>query len=78
MIRDVNSEPIPLEVALELCAEIRQEAEDNWHTAAATWCFTCQQQTGGDPAKRGFLRAEANRGCYLVNNRYAALALQKQ
>lgn len=41
MIRDVQTEPIPLEIAVKLCAEIRQEAEINWHTAAATWCFTC-------------------------------------
>jgi hypothetical protein len=72
MIRDVQNEPIPLEIALQLCDEIRQEAEINWHTAAATWCFTCQQETGGDIARRGILRAPGNRGCYLVNNRFAA------
>ena len=63
--------PIPLEIAIQLCAQIRQEAEHNWYTEAAHWCWSCQQATGGDPAKRGFLRAPGNRGCILVNSRYA-------
>jgi hypothetical protein len=64
---------IPLEIALELCEKIRLEAEENWHTAAARWCWECQKSTGGDPAKRGILRAPGNRGCQLVNMRYTSL-----
>jgi len=63
--------PIPLETALQLCDEIRLQAEQNWHTPALSWCFECQQATGGDPQKRGFLRKPDNRGCILVNTRYA-------
>lgn len=63
--------PIPLEVAIQLCAEIRQQAEQAWQSPALRWCWSCQQSTGGDPAKRGFLRQPDNRGCILVNARYA-------
>ena len=65
--------PISTDVALQLCAQIRQEAEANWHTEAARWCWACQQTTGGDPARRGFLRMPGNRGCVLVNARFASL-----
>ena len=34
--------PIPLETALQLCADIRQEAEINWHTEAARWCWAAR------------------------------------
>lgn len=61
---------IPFDVAVRLCEEIRQEAEVKWFTEAARWCWVCQQQTGGDPQKRGFLRAPGNRGCILVNSRF--------
>ena len=63
-------EPIPLEIALHLCEEIRIEAEIHWYTEAAKWCFMCQEETGGDLNKRGILRAPGNRGCHLVNGRY--------
>ena len=62
---------IPLEIAIQLCAEIRKEAEQNWHTHAARWCWSCQRSSSGDPEKRGFLRAPGNRGCDLVNARYS-------
>ncbi|MGE5223067.1 MAG: hypothetical protein ACM3PY_11550 [Omnitrophica WOR_2 bacterium] len=65
--------PIPLEVATQLCSEIRQEAERNWHTAAARWCWNCQNLTGGDPAKWCVLQLPGNRGCLLVNARYAQI-----
>ena len=64
-------ERIPMEVALELCAAIREEAEGDWQTPAGRWCWSCQEATGGDPAKRGFLREPGNRGCILINARYA-------
>jgi len=68
---------IPVEVAVMLCDSIRAEADKNWHTAAARWCWECRQSAEGDPAKRGFLRAPGNRGCYLVNMRYVSLQKSK-
>jgi hypothetical protein len=65
------TEPIPWETADEICADIRLEAEQNWYTAAARWCWDCQQATEGDMSQRGFMRKPGNRGCYLVNARYA-------
>lgn len=64
---------IPYELANQLCAEIRAEADQNWHTFTARWCWGCQRESGGDPEKRGFLRAAGNRGCTLINTRYAQL-----
>jgi deferrochelatase/peroxidase EfeB len=65
--------PIPFETAVELCAQIRAETEINWQTASAKWCYQCQQITGNDPAKRGFLRAPDNRGCIVINSMYAEM-----
>jgi len=70
MIENTMVKPIPVEVARQLCDGIRAEAEIHWDTVAARWCWKCQQETGGDPAKRGFLRAPGNRGCYLVNMQF--------
>ena len=64
-------EPIPIEIARKLCAEIRAEAEQDWQTPAARWCWACQEASGGDPAKCGYLSKPGNRGCILVNARYA-------
>ena len=65
--------PIPLEVAVELCAQIRADAEINWHTASAKWCYQCRQIAGDTPENRGFLRAAGNRGCILINRKFAEL-----
>ena len=63
--------PIPLKAAVRLCEEIRREfAEDQWHTSAARWCWSCQEATGGDPSNRAFLQEEGNRGCILINARF--------
>ena len=68
---NVVIEPIPREVADQLCAAIRQDAELNWYTAAARWCWNCRQEAGGDMNNRGFMREPGNRGCYLVNARFS-------
>jgi hypothetical protein len=65
------TDPIPWEAANQICAAIRKEAEQNWYTAAARWCWNCQELTGGDVSNRGFMREPGNRGCYLVNIRFA-------
>jgi hypothetical protein len=67
--------PIPYEMAVRLCAEIRAEADRNWYTPAARWCWNCQKSAGGDPAKRGFLQKPGNRGCTLINARFAELRI---
>ena len=71
MIDYVVIEPIPWEVADQLCAAIRRDAEQNWYTAAARWCWNCREEAGGDVNKRGFMREPGNRGCYRVNARFA-------
>ena len=65
--------PIPLEIAIQLCDEIRDDIDRLWYPSPARWCLSCQQESGGEPAKRGFLRAPGNRGCILVNARYAEM-----
>lgn len=64
---------IPMEIALKLCAEIRDETDKDWTTHAGRWCWACQQASGGDPDQRGFLRKPGNRGCILINARYAVM-----
>lgn len=65
--------PIPYEVALKLCEEIKAEAEIKWATASARWCYTCRDSRGDSEVKRGFMLKPGNRGCVLVNARYALI-----
>ncbi len=67
---NIITESIPWEAADQLCIDIREEAEKNWSTAAARWCWSCQKTTGGDMNKRSFMRQPGNRGCYLINERF--------
>lgn len=66
-------EPIPMEIAIDLCQKICQEAELRWNSAVARWCWACTSCDCGDPTKRGFARQPGNRGCLMVNARYALL-----
>ena len=71
MNEQVVVNPIPLDVATQLCAEIRREFdEESWHSSAARWCWSCQQTGRDDSTNRGFLQKPGNRGCILVNARY--------
>lgn len=74
MAENVIVDAIPLEMAVKLCAEIRAEAEKNWHTPAARWCWSCQQSSKGDSSQCGYLRAPGNRGCILINSRYSGIS----
>jgi hypothetical protein len=67
-------DPIPWQVADQLCLAIREEAKINWYTIAARWCWDCQKTTGGDLTRRGFMRRPGNRGCELVNARFAEMS----
>ena len=70
--------PIPLEIAIQLCDEIREELDRIWYPTPARWCYCCQKEIlEGDPMNRGFLRKPGNRGCALVNARYAEITHKK-
>lgn len=74
-----ETSPIPLIVAEQLCAEIRAEADRNWHTAAARWCWACRKRRETDvPKQPGYLQKPGNRGCILINARYAHMRLKNQ
>ena len=77
MLNEYVPDPIPLDIAIKLCDEIREEVDKIWYPTPDRWCYCCQQETGGDPTKRGFLREPGNRGCFLVNKRYAGIAHPK-
>jgi hypothetical protein len=66
-------DPIPFETAVELCAQVRAEADATWNTASAKWCYQCRQIAGNDANQRGFLREPGNRGCIVINRKYAEL-----
>lgn len=69
----VINEAIPLDVADRLCDEIRGEASANWDSALARWCWGCRQSIGDSPEKKGYLQKPGNRGCHLINVRYAEM-----
>ncbi len=63
-------EPIPLEVALRLCGEIREEARTKLLSWPRLQCWGCMTFSKGEPAKM-CLGGPDGRGCNLVNARYA-------
>lgn len=62
---------IPSELAERLCRQIRQEANQNWHTASARWCWRCRKSYEARNRDFGYDASDGNRGCVLVNVRYA-------
>jgi len=61
---------IPREIALRLCAEIRQENRGKRFSVARMQCWGCTRYAKGDPDKMCFSNRDGNRGCNLVNKRY--------
>ena len=77
MMKEYVINPIPLEIAKRLCDEIREETDRIWYPIPDRWCFCCQEESGGDPMKRGFLSQPGNRGCMLINTRYDEMTHKK-
>lgn len=71
MKKTIRAEPIPAEIARQLCSDIRAEAEKNWHTASARWCWQCRRSYEDRGRVIGYQQKPGNRGCLLVNARYA-------
>lgn len=71
--KDVMPVAIPLEIALQLCAEIQQANRGKWYTSGGMMCRGCVRFSHGDPAKMCFSNRPDNRGCYQVNARYERL-----
>ncbi len=65
-----SPQPIPQEIAYQLCEDIRQENHGKWFSQAAWQCWGCIRFTGGDPAKMCLNGQPGFRGCNLVNARY--------
>lgn len=61
---------IQKDVALQLCAEIRQQYQGKWWTLAGIQCTGCNAATKGDETKRCVSNRPGYRGCNLVNARY--------
>ena len=64
------AEAIPIEVAIKLCNQIRQENRGKWSTAAAWQCRGCVMFSRGDLAKMCLANRPGYRGCSLVNARF--------
>jgi len=61
---------IPKDVALQLCAEIRQQYHGKWWTLPGMQCMGCNAASKGDLSKMCISNAPGDRGCKLVNVRY--------
>ena len=64
---DKAKSEIPKDVAMQLCAEIRQQYQGKWWTFAGMQCMGCNAATKGDMTKRYVSNAPGYRGCNLVN-----------
>ena len=62
--------PIPREIALKLCAEIREVNLKKRFNFLAMQCRGCWKFSKGDPDKMCVTANPGYRGCYLVNRRY--------
>ncbi len=62
---------ITRDVALLLCAEIRQQYRGKWYTLAGMQCMGCLAASKGEIAKMCVSSRPDNRGCNLVNARFA-------
>ncbi len=70
MVQTEAANPIPRDMALQLCAEIRGKYHGKWYTLAGMQCGGCVLFSKGDPAKMCFSSRADFRGCNLVNARY--------
>ena len=68
---------IPREVALQLCAEIREENRAKWYRFAHLQCWDCTTFAKRNPDGMCLSNQESYRGCYLVNKRHAQLSKVK-
>jgi hypothetical protein len=73
MQKQISILPIPLEIAVRLCDEIRKENSVDWHSVAARWCWMCENEASGDVSRMGFSRLPDNRGCSQINARFIQL-----
>ncbi len=62
--------PIPSEIAWQLCEEIRIESTRKWYTLAGMQCRGCIAFSRGDRAKMCVSNRPDNRGCNLVSARF--------
>jgi hypothetical protein len=65
-------EPIPIETARQLCAEIYAANRGRWWTVGALWCKVCAACTPGSD-ERLWACAPGNRGCAQVSRRFDRL-----
>jgi len=72
MTKPASANPIPKEIAFQLCAEIRQKYHGKWYTLAGLQCGGCVRFSKGDPARMCVSSSPDYRGCNLVNKRYDA------
>jgi hypothetical protein len=65
-----TQDPIPQDVAQQLCREVRTQNRGRWYSAAWWQCWGCTTFTHNDEAKMCYFKPPAFRGCNLVNARY--------
>ena len=70
MLTSTSVEEIPKQIALRLCAEIREMNRRKHFSVAAMQCWGCMRFSKGDPEKMCLSNAPGNRGCKLINTRY--------
>jgi len=66
MKENAGGEPIPKDVALQLCEEVRKKKASR----PFTHCWGCVKFSKGDPAKMCLSSNRGYRGCKLINERY--------
>jgi len=64
------TKPIPKEVAINLCEQIRKQNTKKIFSLAKWQCWGCLTFTKGDPSKMCFSGKKDNRGCNLVNTAF--------
>jgi hypothetical protein len=61
---------IPIETAILICSEIRQERGKKIYSAGELQCKACMESSNGDPGKMCFTSQLDNRGCIYINQKF--------
>lgn len=61
---------IPKDIALQLCAEIRQENRGKWYSLDYWQCWGCTKFSRGNPECMCMNSQAGCRGCKLINARF--------
>ena len=66
----ISMSAIPIETAILICNDIRQERGKKIYSVGEYQCKACMESSQGDPERMCFSSQVDNRGCLYINQRF--------